>query len=96
MTTRRRKHTAGFKARVALDALKEQKTLAQISSEYQVHPTQIRRYRDQLQNGIELIFSKNHAKKLKDKNELIDKLYYQIGKLNTEYEWLKKKLRFDD
>lgn len=95
MTTRR-KHTSSFKARVALEALKEQKTLAQISSEFQLHPTQIRHYRDQLQNGIELVFSNRQAQELKDKNELIDKLYYQIGKLNTEYEWLKKKLGFDD
>ena len=95
MTTRR-KHTTSFKARVALEALKEQKTLSQISSEFQLHPTQIRRYRDQLQSGIELVFSNRQAQELKDKNELIDKLYYQIGKLNTEYEWLKKKLGFDN
>lgn len=95
MTTRR-KHTASFKARVALEALKEQKTLAQISSEYQLHPTQIRRYRDQLKDGIELVFSNHQAKELQSKNELIDKLYYQIGKLNTEYEWLKKKLGIAD
>jgi transposase-like protein len=95
MTTRR-KHTASFRARVALEALEEQKTLAQISSEFQLHPTQIRRYRDQLKDGIELVFSNHQAKELQSKNELIDKLYCQIGKLNTEYEWLKKKLGFDD
>jgi len=95
MTTRR-KHTASFKAQVALEALKEQKTLSEISSEFQLHPTQIRRYRDQLKDGMELVFSNQQAKELQTKNELIDRLYCQIGKLNTEYEWLKKKLGFAD
>lgn len=96
MTIRRRKHSASFKARVALEALKEQKTLSEISNQYKLHPTQVRRYRDQLQDGMELIFSNDHAKKLNEMEELIDRLYRQIGKLNTEYDWLKKKLGIDD
>ena len=96
MTTRRKAHSASFKAKVALEALKEQKTLAEISSEYKIHATQIRHYRDKLRDGLELVFSTNHSKELKAKNELIDKLYRQVGKLNTEYDWLKKKLGIDD
>ena len=96
MTTSRRQHSASFKAKVALEALKEQKTIAQLSSEFKIHATQITNYRNQLRDNMQVVFSNDQSKVLKEKDELIDKLYHQVGKLNTEYEWLKKKLGIDD
>ena len=96
MTTRRRQHKPAFKAKVAVEALKGEKTIAQIGLEYKIHPTQVTKYRNQLVAGMESVFSNDHAKVIREKQELIDKLYQQVGKLNTEYEWLKKKLGLDD
>lgn len=96
MTIKRRKHSPAFKSKVAIEALKEQKTITQIGSEFKIHPTQVTKYRNQLNDGMESVFSNDHAKVLREKDELIDKLYQQVGKLNTEYEWLKKKLGVED
>lgn len=96
MTIKRRQHSPAFKAKVAVEALKGQKTIAQIASEFKIHPTQINKYRSQLLGGMESVFSNDQSKVLQEKEELIDKLYRQVGKLNTEYEWLKKKLGIDE
>jgi len=87
----RRGHDAAFKARVALEALKEEKTMAQLSSEFGVHVNQIRQWRQKLLDELPSLFSDRRKKKDKEGEELMSELYRQIGQLKVELEWLKKK-----
>ena len=87
----RRGHDAAFKARVALESLKEEKMLAQLSSEFGVHVNQIRQWRQKLLDELPSLFSDRRKKNDKDNDELIAELYRQIGQLKVEVDWLKKK-----
>jgi transposase len=87
----RRSHDAAFKAKVALEALKEQRTLAQLSSEYKVHASQIRQWRKQLLVELPQVFSDRRQRADQEKDDLIAELYRQIGQLKVEADWLKKK-----
>lgn len=75
-----------------MEALKEVQTLAQISSQFSVHPTQIRKWRDLATAGLATVFTDNSGKVLAEKDKLIDELYRQIGQLKVELDWLKKKM----
>ena len=87
----RRGHDAAFKARVALEALKGEKTMAQLSSEYGVHPNQIRQWRQRLLDELPDVFSDRRQKQESEGEEMTSELYRQIGQLKVELEWLKKK-----
>ena len=87
----RRQHDAAFKARVALEAIKGEKTIAQIASEYSVHPNQIRQWRQRLLEELPQVFSDRRQRAEQDSEELQAELYRQIGQLKVEVEWLKKK-----
>jgi transposase-like protein len=87
----RRGHDAAFKARVALEALKGEKTMAQLSSEYGVHSNQIRQWRQRLLDEVPQVFSDRRRKQDKEDEEMTSELYRQIGQLKVELEWLKKK-----
>jgi putative transposase len=87
----RRGHDAALKARVALEALKEEKTMAQLSSEFGVHVNQIRQWRQKLLEELPSLFSDRRKKRDKEGEELLSELYRQIGQLKVELEWLKKK-----
>jgi len=87
----RRSHDATFKARVALEALKGEKTVAQISSEYGVHANQIRQWRQKLLEDLPQLFSDHRKRDEKDQEALQAELYRQIGQLKVELDWLKKK-----
>ena len=94
MGTMRKKYPVTFKAKVALEAIKEEKTSAELASEYGVHPAQIRRWRKIVKDGVNELFTDNHQHKDKDKELLIEELYKQIGRLKVEADWLKKKCGF--
>ena len=81
-----------LKAKVALEALKGDKTIAEISSMYGVHPTQIKQWKDILSQGLSDLFTDKRHKHEQTQDELIDSLYKQIGKKEIEAEWLKKKI----
>lgn len=91
MARSRRKFDAAFKARVALEAVKEEKTIAELSSEYGVHGNQIRQWRRQLLDDLPALFSDRRGHKDKGNEELTSELYRQIGQLKVELDWLKKK-----
>lgn len=87
----RKRHNGAFKAKVALEAVKAEKTISEISSEYGVHPSQIRQWRRQLLEELPSIFTEKKKKAEKDRDELEAELYRQIGQLKVELDWLKKK-----
>jgi len=78
-------------AKVALEAVKREKTLAQLSSEFEVHANQIRQWRQHLLESLPELFSDRQKKVDKNREELESELYRQIGQLKVELEWLKKK-----
>ena len=85
----RKKYTPSFKAKVALEAIKEEKTTTELANIYKVHPDQIRRWKKAVQEGLSEVF--NNKKHNDEKEELIEELYKQIGQLKVELDWLKKK-----
>jgi transposase-like protein len=92
MTNKRKRYSAEFKAKVAVDALKEQKTLSELASQYQLHPVQISNWKRQLLDGSNTIFENSKAKSHKKQSDLEAHLYQEIGRLKIELDWLKKNL----
>jgi putative transposase len=93
MRKTRKRFDEGFKAKVALEAIKGEKTLAEIASHFGIHPNQVTQWKKRLLEEIPLIFSKKGDRIQQDKDELIDELYRQIGQLKVELDWVKKKSR---
>jgi transposase-like protein len=91
----RRQFSAEFKARVAREALKEQKTLAELAAEYDVHPNQIAEWKKQLVEALPELFSRGRQQDREREEKLKDRLYRQIGQLQVELDWLKKKVGED-
>jgi len=91
----RKQYTAAFKTRVVQELLKEEKTLAQIAAEYEVHPTQLKNWRAVALEGMPSLFEKQDSTvELKRAHEQqLGELYAEIGKLSTQVSWLKKKLQ---
>jgi putative transposase len=89
----RKKYPAAFKAKVALEAIKELKTIGEIASENSVHPTMVRKWRDEAVSHLTSLFDKGSqdAKIRKEQDELVQSLYGQIGELSAQLSWLKKK-----
>jgi transposase-like protein len=92
MSNMRKRFEAGFKARVGLEALKGEKTMAELSSEYGVHASQISKWKQELQKGVVQVFSGKKDIALLNQEELVEKLYRNVGELKVENDWLKKKL----
>ena len=84
----RKNHDAAFKAKVALEALKGDRTMAELSSEYGVHANQIRQWRQKLVDELPGVFSDRRQKNDKEGAELTAELYCQIGQLKVEMDWL--------
>jgi putative transposase len=89
----RKQYTAAFKAKVVQELLKEEKGLAQIASEYEVHPTQLKNWRSTALEGLPSLFeNRDSTAELKEAYEQqLTELYAEIGKLTTQLAWLKKK-----
>lgn len=92
----RKRHNAAFKAKVALEAVRGEKTIAQLSSEYGVHSNQIRQWKRKLLDELPGIFTDRRKRSEKGAKELTAELYRQIGQLKVELDWLKKKASLFD
>jgi transposase len=91
--TSRRKFTAEFKAKVAIEAIKEQQTIEALSKKYDLHPTQINTWKKEFLNNSSAVFQKEgNTNGPDDKEQLIQALYAQIGELKVANDFLKKKL----
>ncbi len=89
----RRKFSADFKAKVVIEALKERRTLEELASKYELHPTQITNWKKEFLNNASSVFSKDSdLLEKKDQEASMDKLYAQIGQLKVENDFLKKNL----
>ena len=88
----RRVHAPAFKAKVALEAIKETKTIAELAGMYSVHTTQITKWKKKAVEGLGEIFSEQKQQRKKDNDALMQELYQQIGRLKVEVDFLKKKM----
>ena len=91
MKRQRRQYSADWKAKVALEAIKGQRTVQEIASHYEVHPTLVTHWKKQLLEGAAEVFSNGRRAAADAEEELKAELYQQIGKLQVEVDWLKKK-----
>jgi len=89
MTGKRKRHSAAFKAKVALEAVKQTRTVAELAKVFQVHPVQISPWKKQLLDGAESLSRDGRREREEDRATQAE-LYERIGRLNMEVEWLKK------
>ena len=87
----RRQHGAELKARVALEALKGEKTTSELAGLYEVHPSQIAAWKKRAVEGLAEVFSDRRRRDEKADEEVKERLYEEIGRLKVELDWLKKK-----
>jgi putative transposase len=92
MAGKRQTHTAAFKAQVALAALKGDRTVNELASQFGVHPTLIHGWKKHLLTGAEAIFAHGTKADTADVEAQKAELFEQIGRLKMELEWLKKKV----
>lgn len=89
--TKRKRYDAQFKTKVALEAIREEKTISEIASQYGIHPNQIWAWKKRVLEFLPEVFAKRRQKTRNDEEDLISELYRQIGQLKVERDWLKKK-----
>ena len=91
MQGNRKRHDAATKAKVAIEALKGQRTANEIATAYGVHPNLVAQWKKQAMEQLPEIFSSVRVRKEQQEVEIRDQLYQQIGQLKVELDWLKKK-----
>ena len=92
MSVKRRVHSAAFKGKVALEALKELKPINVLASQYEIQPNQISTWKKQLKEGVSEIFSRKRGKAKEDTRKAEKHLYEEIGRLKMELDRLEKSL----
>ena len=90
---KRKTYDDQFKAIVALEAIKGEKTLSEIASHFEVHPNQITQWKKQLLENVPSLFSRQKDPEIEDLKYLNEELFKKIGKQNIELEFLKKKYK---
>jgi putative transposase len=91
MAKQRKMHSAQFKAKVALEALREQHTVSELAHKCAVHTSQIHDWKKRLLEGSPSLFEQPGARRQDEELQRVPELYEQIGRLQVELEWLKKK-----
>ena len=97
MSRKRRKHSPAFKAKVALEAMKGEQTVAELAARFEVHPNQIQTWKKALVDGAADIFdhgngtNKDKGQKSKNNDVLVARLYQQIGQLKVERDFLEER-----
>ncbi len=92
MGAKRRRFSDKFKAKVALEAIRGVKTLAELATEFKVHPSQITLWKKLIMSEAPALFAGNKRGSQKNEEELTSPLYEEIGRLKMDIKWLKKKL----
>jgi transposase-like protein len=88
----RRQHSAEFKAKVVLEAIRGERTINELATVYGVHPVQITQWKKMVLEALPKLFSRRRGAKPKEEEALKAALYQQIGQLKVELDWLKKKV----
>lgn len=91
MKKQRRKHTAEFKARVALEAIKGLETINEIAAKYELHPVQVGNWKKELLENVPELFERKNAAKDKDAEKERAQLERKVGQLSMEVDFLEKK-----
>jgi transposase-like protein len=92
MSANRPKHDPSFKAKVALEAIRGERTLSQSAAQYRVHPVQISRWRKTALEQMAELFVDGRSRKRREQDAEKEVLYEEIGRLKVELDWLKKKV----
>lgn len=91
MKKQRKQHSPAFKAKVAMEAVKAERTLNELASQFELHPTQVVQWKKRLVEGASELFSGRIDRDAAQESELRDRLYQEIGQMKVELDWLKKK-----
>jgi putative transposase len=91
MKKQRKQHSAVYKAKVALEAVKGARTLNELAGQFELHPTQVMQWKKRLTDGASELFQGRADRDAAQEAELRDRLYQEIGQLKVELDWLKKK-----
>ncbi len=91
MKAKRQKHSGGFKAKVAIEAIQERETLAELSKKYGIHPNQIARWKKEFLERAPQLFEKSRP--TDDHEKEMEKMFAKIGQLEMERDYLKKNLK---
>ena len=91
MKKERKQHSAAFKAKVAMEAVKGERTLNELAGQFELHPTQVMQWKKRLLEGANEIFQGRADRDAAQESALRDRLYQEIGQMKVELDWLKKK-----
>lgn len=88
----RKNYSGKFKAKVVVDVIREQETVAELSSKYEIHRSLLTKWKRETIEGLPGLLSSTKKKKENDDQKLMEVLYRKIGQLEVENDWLKKKV----